>query len=124
MRSLPEPTTSVSAFDPTSNLHATCPRLTTEISSRGFTLGAYLRASARTVTSMSPFAQPTGLGLPVGVGMPPELLAAYVAGTFILVLNWWVESKSTLSPREADDVFLSMVLPTLTAITECTSRRC
>jgi AcrR family transcriptional regulator len=57
-------------------------------------------------------------------GMPPELLAEYVAGPFILVLNWWVESKSTLSPREADDVFLSMVLPTLTAMTECTSRRC
>jgi AcrR family transcriptional regulator len=50
--------------------------------------------------------------------MPPELLAEYVAATFILVLNWWVESKSTLSPREADDLFLSMVLPTLTATTE------
>ena len=48
--------------------------------------------------------------------VPPELLVQYVAGTFILVLNWWVESKSTLSPREADDVFLSMVLPTLTAL--------
>jgi AcrR family transcriptional regulator len=52
--------------------------------------------------------------------VPPELLAEYVAGTFILVLNWWVESKRTLSPREADDVFLSMVLPTLTAATEGT----
>ena len=52
--------------------------------------------------------------------VPQELLAEYVAATFILVLNWWVESKSTLSPREADDVFLSMVLPTLTAITEYT----
>jgi AcrR family transcriptional regulator len=51
--------------------------------------------------------------------VPPELLAQYVAGTFILVLNWWVESNSPLSPREADDLFLSMVLPTLTAMTEC-----
>lgn len=50
--------------------------------------------------------------------VPPELLARYVVGTFILVLNWWVESQSPLSPREADDVFLSMVLPTLTATTE------
>ena len=39
--------------------------------------------------------------------MPPEQLAQYVAGKLILVLNWWVESKSTLLPREVDDVFLS-----------------
>jgi AcrR family transcriptional regulator len=58
-----------------------------------------------------------------GGRMPPELVAAYVAGTFVLVLNWWVESKSTLSPREVDDVFLSMVLPSLTAMTECTGNR-
>ena len=51
--------------------------------------------------------------------VPPELLAQYVAGTFILVLNWWVASNSPLSPREADDVFLSMVLPTLTAMAGC-----
>jgi AcrR family transcriptional regulator len=50
--------------------------------------------------------------------VPPELLAEYVAGTFILVLNWWVESNSTLSPHEADDLFLSIVVPTLTANTE------
>jgi AcrR family transcriptional regulator len=45
--------------------------------------------------------------------VPPELLAEYVVGTFLLVLNWWFESGSALSPREADDVFLSLVLPTL-----------
>lgn len=54
-----------------------------------------------------------------GARVPPELLAQYVAGTFILVLNWWVESKSPLSPREADDMFLSMVVPTLTTLSEC-----
>jgi AcrR family transcriptional regulator len=47
--------------------------------------------------------------------IPPDLLVEYVVVTFILVLNWWVESNSRLSPREADDVFLSMVLPTLVA---------
>ena len=52
--------------------------------------------------------------------VPPELLAEYVATTFTLVLNWWVESKSSLSPREADDVFLSMVVPALTAMAEGT----
>jgi AcrR family transcriptional regulator len=46
-------------------------------------------------------------------GIPPDLLVEYVVATFILVLNWWVESRSLLSPREVDDLFLSMVLPTL-----------
>lgn len=49
--------------------------------------------------------------------VPAELLREYVAATFILVLNWWVESRSALSPREADDLFLSLVLPALTATT-------
>jgi AcrR family transcriptional regulator len=43
----------------------------------------------------------------------PDLLAPYVASTFILVLNWWVESKSPLSPVEVDDVFRALILPTL-----------
>jgi AcrR family transcriptional regulator len=51
-------------------------------------------------------------------GIPPDLLAEYLVTTFILVLNWWVESRSTLSPREVDDLFLSMVLPTLAAQTD------
>jgi AcrR family transcriptional regulator len=51
--------------------------------------------------------------LPAENRVPPELLAEYVVGTFLLVLNWWVESGSALSAREADDVFLSLVLPTL-----------
>jgi AcrR family transcriptional regulator len=48
-------------------------------------------------------------------GIPPDLLVEYVVTTFLLVLNWWVESKSLLSSREVDDLFLSMVLPVLTA---------
>ena len=42
----------------------------------------------------------------------PELLVRYVASTFILVLNWWVEC-SRLPPKEANDVFRALVLPTL-----------
>jgi hypothetical protein len=30
----------------------------------------------------------------------PNLLVQYVASTFILVLNWWVESRSPLPPKE------------------------
>ena len=43
----------------------------------------------------------------------PELVAQYVASTFVLVLNWWIESRSPLSPKEIDDLFRALVLPTL-----------
>ena len=45
--------------------------------------------------------------------IPPELLAQYVAATFILVLNWWVESRIRLQPKEVDTLFQSLVAPTL-----------
>lgn len=44
----------------------------------------------------------------------PDLLIQYVASTFILVLNWWVEC-SRLPPKEANDVFRALILPTLVA---------
>jgi AcrR family transcriptional regulator len=46
-------------------------------------------------------------------GLPTDLVAEYVVATFILVLNWWVDSKSPLLPRQVDDLFLALVLPTL-----------
>jgi AcrR family transcriptional regulator len=46
---------------------------------------------------------------------PPDLLMQYVASTFILVLNWWLESRSPLPPKEVNDVFRSQVPPALTA---------
>jgi hypothetical protein len=39
----------------------------------------------------------------------------YVASTFILVLNWWVEESSPLAPKEVDAVFRALDLPTLAA---------
>ena len=45
----------------------------------------------------------------------PDLLVQYVASTFILVLNWWVESRSRLSPNEVNHLFSALVLPTLSA---------
>jgi len=45
--------------------------------------------------------------------IPPELLVQYVASTFILVLNWWVESKSPLPTKEVDGLFRALILPTL-----------
>ena len=52
----------------------------------------------------------------VGTKIPQELLAEYIVATFILVLNWWAGTRSRLSPQEVDDVFLSLVVPTLDAI--------
>jgi AcrR family transcriptional regulator len=49
------------------------------------------------------------------IRIPPDLVVDYVVGTFILVLDWWAGTKSPLSPREVDDIFLSMVLPTLSS---------
>src|SRR5262249_33728868 len=47
--------------------------------------------------------------------IPPDLLVQYVASTFILVLNWWVESSSPLPPKGVNDLFRALILPTLAA---------
>jgi AcrR family transcriptional regulator len=47
--------------------------------------------------------------------IPSDLLVQYVASTFILVLNWWVETRSRLSATEVNDLFRALVLPTLAA---------
>lgn len=47
--------------------------------------------------------------------IPRELLARHVAATFVLVLNWWVESGSQLTAAEIDDHFRSLVLPVVAA---------
>jgi AcrR family transcriptional regulator len=49
------------------------------------------------------------------LAIPADLLAEHVAGTFVLVLNWWVDTQSELSPQQTDDVFLSLVGPVLVA---------
>ena len=47
--------------------------------------------------------------------IPADLATEYIVTTFIFVLNWWVESRSRLSAREVDDVFLALVVPALTS---------
>lgn len=47
--------------------------------------------------------------------LPPDLLVQYVASTFILVLNWWLESRSPLPPKEVNELFRSLILPALPA---------
>jgi AcrR family transcriptional regulator len=49
-----------------------------------------------------------------GAAAPPRaLLVDYLATTFVLVLNWWIDSRSRLSPREVDALFRSLVGPAL-----------
>jgi AcrR family transcriptional regulator len=54
-----------------------------------------------------------------GVTIAPltaDLLALYVASTFVLVLNSWTESLKPSSARDVDRLFRALVLPTLCAI--------
>jgi AcrR family transcriptional regulator len=47
------------------------------------------------------------------LSMPPELISRHVAATFVLVLDWWVESQSELSARDTDRLFHALIAPTL-----------
>jgi AcrR family transcriptional regulator len=50
--------------------------------------------------------------------VPPDLLVQYVASTFILVLHWWVDGRSSLPPKEVNDLFRALILPTMAAAME------
>jgi len=45
--------------------------------------------------------------------IPPDLLAQHIAASFVLVLNWWIESASALGPREVNEVFRALITPIL-----------
>lgn len=45
--------------------------------------------------------------------VPVSVLVQHLAATFILVLNWWIESGSPLSARQANALYRSLVLPAL-----------
>ena len=47
---------------------------------------------------------------------PVDLVARYVASTFVLVLNRWVENDTAWTPTEADARFRALVMPTLISI--------
>src|SRR5215470_87902 len=46
----------------------------------------------------------------------PELLVRWIASTFVLVLNWWVESDKPLPAREADSLFRGLIEPSLAEV--------
>jgi AcrR family transcriptional regulator len=43
----------------------------------------------------------------------PDLLVRWIASTFVLVLNWWVESDTLLPARETDGLFRALIEPSL-----------
>jgi AcrR family transcriptional regulator len=45
--------------------------------------------------------------------MPTDLLVQYISSTFILVLNWWLETRSTLRATEVNRLFCSLIAPAL-----------
>ncbi|HEX4758000.1 MAG TPA: TetR/AcrR family transcriptional regulator [Terracidiphilus sp.] len=47
--------------------------------------------------------------------IPADLFAQYLASTFILVLDWWVENRSPISADEANNSFRALIDPTLAA---------
>ncbi len=52
-------------------------------------------------------------GSPTARHPSPDLLIGWIASTFVLVLNWWVESDSPLPAREADGLFRALIEPSL-----------
>jgi AcrR family transcriptional regulator len=45
--------------------------------------------------------------------IPTELIARHVASTFVLVLNWWVDTDSALAATDVNAYFRELVLPSL-----------
>ena len=45
--------------------------------------------------------------------IPADLVPEYIASTFVLVLNWWLAKKMFLPPKEINDVFRRLILPSL-----------
>ena len=47
--------------------------------------------------------------------IPPELIAQFVASTFLVVLQWWFEKAPSRSAAEANDVLAGLLQPVLSA---------
>ena len=57
--------------------------------------------------------QDIGAGPKPGRQIPADLMSEYVASTFVLVLNWWMDKKMPSSPEEINGLFRKLILPTL-----------
>ena len=50
--------------------------------------------------------------------VPLDLFIHYLTAAFFAVLIWWMDRRSRLSPPQIDEVFRSLVLPTVHAVLE------
>jgi AcrR family transcriptional regulator len=50
--------------------------------------------------------------------IPQDLLVQYVASTFILVLNWWVQSRNPLPAKEVNDLFRALIFSILASTSD------
>ena len=48
--------------------------------------------------------------------IPGELVAGYLASTFVLVLDWWVDSKPQIPAKAANEYFRELAVPALKAV--------
>lgn len=49
------------------------------------------------------------------VAVSPNLLATFVADTFLCVIKWWLDNKMPYSPEQIDDIFRQLTTPGLKA---------
>lgn len=47
--------------------------------------------------------------------IPTDLLAPYIASTFVLVLNWWLDSRNSLGSADVHRVFESLIASAITS---------
>lgn len=45
--------------------------------------------------------------------IPSELFVSYLASTYMSVTSWWLNSKDSIAPESADEVYRSLVTPSL-----------
>ena len=45
--------------------------------------------------------------------IPPDVLSAFVASTFVVVLDWWLDKRMRMPPKEINDVFRRLTSPIL-----------
>jgi Transcriptional regulator C-terminal region len=48
--------------------------------------------------------------------VPVDLFIHYLTAAFFAVLMWWMDRRSRLTPSQIDEVFRSLVLPTVHAV--------
>lgn len=48
--------------------------------------------------------------------IPPDVVSAYIASTFVLVLDWWLDGGMRLLPKDVNDFFRRLTLPTLAEV--------